>query len=205
MGDCSGNGGVCRGPCPLNFMTEDFLRPKPLLILDLDETLVHSAEHVLESPADFCFDEFFVYRRPFLAEFLDTVSEWFNLAVWSSASGPYVRTLVGHLLDDRSLEFVWARDRCTRRFDAEARQDYWVKNLEKVKRKGIPLERVLIIDDSPEKIAAHYGNHLRVQPFLGDPTDSDLRDILPFLEWMRHADNFRSVQKRRWREFKSAR
>jgi RNA polymerase II subunit A small phosphatase-like protein len=61
-----------------------------------------------------------------------------------------------------------------------------------------------MLDDSPKKVASHYGNHLLVQPFLGDLKDSDLRDILPFLEWLRHVDNFRSVEKRRWREFKIA-
>ena len=33
---------------------------------------------------------------------------------------------------------------------------------------------------------------------------SDLRDIVPFIEWLRHSDNFRSVEKRRWRQFKRA-
>jgi RNA polymerase II subunit A small phosphatase-like protein len=177
---------------------------KPLLILDLDETLVYSSECALTSPADFCVDGFFVYRRPFLSEFLNEVSRSFNLAVWSSAIRPYVQTLVDHLLADRALEFVWSRDRCTHRFDPDQQQHYWVKNLEKVKRRGYRLERVLMIDDSREKVATHYGNHLPVQPFLGDPDDADLRDILPFMDWLRHTDNFRSVEKRRWRQFKTA-
>jgi RNA polymerase II subunit A small phosphatase-like protein len=177
------------------------LPDKPLLILDLDETLAHSAEHALNSPADFCFEGFFVYRRPFLSKFLNAVSQWFNLAVWSSASGPYVRTLVDRLLPNNALEFVWCRDRCTQRFDVDQQEHYWVKNLETVKRRGFRLERVLMIDDSSEKVAGHYGNLLLVQPFVGDLEDSELRDILPFLEWLRHRNNFRSVEKRRWRAF----
>ena len=177
---------------------------KPLLILDLDETLVYCAERALKSPADFCFDGLFAYRRPFLTDFLNEVSRWFTLSVWSSASAPYVQTLVALLLADRALEFIWSRDRCTQRFDADQKEHYWVKNLEKVKRRRYRLERVLIIDDSRTKVSSHYGNLLSVQPFLGDPGDSDLRDIVPFFEWLRHSDNFRSVEKRRWRLFKRA-
>ena len=146
---------------------------EPLLILDLDDTLIYSADRALQTPANFCFADYFVYRRPFVAEFVRAVSQWFKLAVWSSASGPYV----------------------------QSNEHYWVKNLEKVKRRGYRLERVLVIDDSREKIAGHYGNHLLVQPFLGDLEDTELRDVLPFLEWLQSVENFRSVEKRRWREF----
>jgi len=61
---------------------------KPLLILDLDETLVHTADHDLQSPADFCLAGLHVYLRPFLTDFLMTVSQLFKLAVWSSANRP---------------------------------------------------------------------------------------------------------------------
>jgi TFIIF-interacting CTD phosphatase-like protein len=50
-----------------------------------EHELVHSADHPLQTPPDFRFADFFVYRRPFLTEFLNAVSQWFNLAVWSSA------------------------------------------------------------------------------------------------------------------------
>lgn len=174
---------------------------EPLLILDLDETLIYGADRALQTPANFCFADYFVYRRPFVAEFVTAVSQWFKLAVWSSASGPYVQSIVDHLFADRELEFVWSRGRCTQRFNSERHEHCWVKNLEKVKRRGYRLERVLVIDDSREKIAGHYGNHLLVQPFLGDLEDTELRDVLPFLEWLQSVENFRSVEKRRWREF----
>lgn len=173
---------------------------RPLLVLDLDETLIHSVERPLDSPADFRAGDFLVYRRPFLADFLDAAAQWFTLAVWSSASEPYVRVLVDEVFSGRPVEFVWARDRCTQKFDADRQEFYWFKNLQKLKRRGFRLERVLVIDDSPEKIAGHYGNHLAVSPFTGDLSDSELRDVLPFLERVRHAENFRVVEKRSWRQ-----
>jgi RNA polymerase II subunit A small phosphatase-like protein len=36
-----------------------------LLILDLDETLIHAIEKELQFSADFTIDKFFVYKRPY--------------------------------------------------------------------------------------------------------------------------------------------
>ena len=140
--------------------------------------------------------------RPFLREFLEAVVLWFDVAVWSSGSDPYVHAIAERIFPSTAvLQFVWSRDRCTQRFDPEKQDHYWAKNLEKVKRKGFTLARVLVIDDSPEALADHYGNHLKLQRFEGQANDSELRDVLPFLKWLSGIENLRSVEKRRWREF----
>ena len=127
---------------------------KHLLILDLDETLIYSAETALDRVYDFRVGQFFVYRRPFLTEFLAAAFEWFDVAVWSSANAPYVHTVVGRLFPQPdALRFVWACDRCTQRFDAEELTNYWIKDLKKVKRLGYSLERVLMIDDMITTVA----------------------------------------------------
>ena len=173
---------------------------RQLAILDIDETLIYSADRLLDREPDFCLGGYFVYKRPFLSEFLAAVFDWFQVGVWSSASGPYVHGIVHRVFPDPAqLRFVWARDRCTRRFDPEHRQFYWVKNLRKVKRMGFSLTRVLMIDDSPEKVKMHYGNHLRLRPFVGEAEDEELRLVLPFLDTLRHAANLREVEKRYWR------
>jgi TFIIF-interacting CTD phosphatase-like protein len=173
---------------------------KQLLILDVDETLVYATETPLEHPSDFCVGSFSVYRRPFLPEFLASAGDWFELAVWSSASGPYVRGVVEAVFGtEHPLRFVWSCERCTRRFDPELQEHFYAKNLSKVRKLGFPLERVLMVDDSPEKLAQHYGNHVRVRPFTGDASDTELRDLLPFLDKLRTAENLRKVEKRHWR------
>ena len=101
--------------------------------------------------------------------------------------------------DSPKLRFVWARSRCTQRFDNETREYYFAKNLKKVMRKGFDLARVLIIDDSPEKVRRHYGNHLRLRPFEGQKDDRELLDVLPFLDWLAGREHFREIEKRGWR------
>src|SRR4051812_24610807 len=70
---------------------------KQLLILDVDETLVYADETPLARAADFRVGPFHVYGRPFLREFVAAVSEWFDLAVWSSASASYVNGVAEHV------------------------------------------------------------------------------------------------------------
>lgn len=172
----------------------------PLLILDLDETLVFATEEALSRPGDFLVGRYTVYRRPYLLAFLETVSEWYDLAVWSSGSPTYVAEIVERVFPSReSLHFVWASDRCTVRLHPELRDYYWVKDLKKVKRAGHRLERVLMLDDTPSKLERQYGNLLPVRPFTGDPDDTELRDVLPFLERLRDEENLRRIEKRFWR------
>src|SRR5262245_3605866 len=105
-----------------------------LLILDLDETLVFGAEAPLDRNADFEVGPYFVYKRPFLDMFLEKAFEWFEVAVWSSASDSYVQGVVNHILAGRQLRFVWSRARCTQCLDPEHLDHFWLKNLKKVKR-----------------------------------------------------------------------
>jgi TFIIF-interacting CTD phosphatase-like protein len=175
---------------------------RPLLILDLDETLVYASETPLDRPADFHAGRYHVYRRPHLKEFLSAAFDGFEVAVWSSASSSYVQAIVAVIFPDpERLHFVWSESRCTQRYHPELMDYYWLKNLQKVKRLGYPLARVVMLDDSPEKLERHYGNHLPIAPFMGNPEDTQLRDILPFLNHLRGVENMRTVEKRSWRRF----
>jgi RNA polymerase II subunit A small phosphatase-like protein len=60
-----------------------------------------------------------------------------------------------------------------------------------------------MIDDTPQKLERHYGNLIRVSPFEGDSSDNELRNLLPYLNWLRSFDNVRTIEKRWWRNFKT--
>ena len=170
-----------------------------LLIMDLDETLVWATEEEPAGGFDFWAFRYFVTKRPHLDTFLETARRWYRLAVWSSSDEAYARRIVEEALGGSSgLCFVWARSRCTQKFDEETREAYFLKNLKKVKRQGFDLARVLMMDDNPEKLQQNYGNHLRVAPFEGQPDDRELLNVLEFLEQLKDCENFRVVDKRGW-------
>jgi len=171
-----------------------------LLILDLDETLIFSSEEPLDRPEDFKVGEYYTYKRPGVDVFLEFVFSHFNVAVWTSSEANYARQAVASLFPAvERLRFIWTRDRCTVRTDQETREFYWVKDLKKAKRAGFPLEQILVIDDSPEKLQRNYGNYIRIEPFYGNPTDSELNRLQHFLLTLKGVPNVRAVEKRGWR------
>ena len=174
-----------------------------LLILDLDETLLHASEGLLGRFPDVQVGYYSVYLRPQVLPFLRAVSRWYELAIWTSASQDYARPLVDLLFPDPAhLRFFWARERCTRVFDPINHQRYWVKDLKKVRRQGFSLKRVIALDDSPEKLERHYGNWVPIAPYFGEPEDTELVEVLPFLEYLSQQENVRTLEKRNWRRFK---
>ena len=84
---------------------------RPLLILDLDETLIHATGRVLDRHPDFQLGSYFVYRRPAVDAFLASCAERYRLAVWSSGGSEYVAGLVENLFTGRPAPlFAWSRD-----------------------------------------------------------------------------------------------
>ncbi len=174
----------------------------PLLILDLDETLIHATHAALEGHrVAFETDYYDVYKRPFVDEFIAFCLQHFRVAVWTSSGELYAQQIVTALFaDPAQLHFIWSRRRCTTRLQAEWHEYVHVKNLKKVKQRGYPLERVLIIDDSPEKLIHQYGNLIRVKPFEGQRDDQELRLLMPYLLHLKDQPNLRKIEKRNWRQ-----
>jgi len=178
---------------------------KPLLILDVDETVLHATEEVLEYPPDFRLFQYHVYKRPGLREFLKNVSSDYLMAIWSSASENYVEQCVKNLgVVSFAFEFVWSRSRCTRRMDWDTHEEQYIKDLKKVKRRGYSLDRMLIVDDSRHKVSRQFGNAVYVKPFEGAKGDRELAYLVKYLQRIRDVENFRTLEKGRWRSRLSA-
>ena len=189
-------------------------RDKILLVLDLDETLLHATDTKLDVEPDFELFNYFVYKRPFLEQFLYEMSEAYLLAVWSSASDDYVGEAVQRIFPETiNLEFVWGRSRCTYRRDftmdeqryySRSHSDHYhyVKPLKKLKRKGYHIDRILIVDDSPHKCQDNYGNAIYPKEFSGDPDDDELKRLAAYLQTLKNMENVRRIEKRFWRHKK---
>jgi RNA polymerase II subunit A small phosphatase-like protein len=176
-----------------------------LLVLDLDETLVHATEQPLTRPADLRVDGYHIHTRPGAEAFLREVGQLYALAVWSSAGKVYVETTVAELFSEVRFEFIWSQERCTMRYDGERMRRYWVKDLKKVKRRGWPLERVLIVDDQRSKCERDYGNAIHLRPYRGATDDDELPRLGQYLRQIHATENFRRLEKRTWRDRLSAR
>ncbi len=179
---------------------------KILLILDLDETLIHATHVEQNMPVDFMLDDYLIYKRPFVDEFFTILQDDFIFAVWSSATNGYVNRIVKQIIPNFiSLEFVWSRERCTLRRDFLMEYGYdpdyyeYTKPLSKVKAKGYDLQKILIVDDTPFKCFANYGNAIYPKAFEGDKNDDELLYLAKYLQTLKNKDNVRTIEKRYWR------
>ncbi len=171
-----------------------------LVVFDLDETLIHATQHELDRPYNFKFDKYFVYERPHLRTFLANVSKHFTIGIWSSADDEYVTKIVqGVMPDDIDFAVVWGRSRCSYRRNLDRDTYCFEKRLDKLKKRGFRLERILIVDDSPEKSRANYGNAIHIREYTGDENDNELIALFDYLLTLKTVDNVRSIEKRSWR------
>lgn len=182
----------------------------PLLILDLDETLIHATSKPLAYPAHFQVFHYHVYLRPHLHPFLAELKNHYQLAIWSSASDDYVDEIIQQTIPTAiPLQFVWGRSKCTYKIvpkidefgyysDTYGSHHHYIKLLKKVKKLGYSLAQVLIVDDTPEKVANSYGNAIYLNEFTGNPADDTLVKLLKYLIQLAPESNYRIIEKRHW-------
>jgi carboxy-terminal domain RNA polymerase II polypeptide A small phosphatase len=182
-------------------------KPKKIVVFDLDETLVHATKIKLDRQEDFRHDDYYVYKRPGVNEFLKECTELCRIAIWSSADDEYVQSICKHLIQDSSqLEFIWGRSACWMKIakvkdeiTGLLRREYQnIKPLEKIRRKGFKMSDLLIVDDSHYKVMDNPDNYLIIRPFEGDQEDDELVALLDYLKMIIHED-FKTISKDNWK------
>ena len=124
-------------------------REKNLLVLDLDETLVHSSFKPVPQPStilpieiDGNVFQVYVKKRPFLHEFIRKISDMFEICIFTASLSKYADPLLDELDPGRELlgRHRLFREQCSHTNGA------YVKDLSLI---GRPLETICIIDNSP--------------------------------------------------------
>ncbi|MBN9395809.1 MAG: HAD family hydrolase [Candidatus Melainabacteria bacterium] len=179
----------------------DLSRNKPLLILDLDETLIRGTTLQLPQEHFVVLHPYFVYKRPHVSDFLASVSEHFSLAIWSSANMPYIAAIARPLWQGLPEPlFVWDRGYCMHRYNPYTNEIVYIKDLRKVASRGRELNRTLIVDDDLGKVTLHYGNAVLVKPFCGEPDDAELPLLADYLRALaQNHEDLQRVDKAGWR------
>ncbi|KAK3996705.1 putative nuclear envelope morphology protein [Cladorrhinum sp. PSN332] len=177
------------------------------LILDLDETLIHSMSkggrmssgHMVEVRLNTTYVAvggqasigpqhpilYYVHKRPHCDEFLRRVSKWYNLVVFTASVQEYADPVIDWLEVDRKyFSARYYRQHCTFRHGA------FIKDLSSVEP---DLSKVMILDNSPLSYMFHQDNAIPIQGWISDPTDSDLMYLIPFLEGMQYVSDVRAL------------
>jgi len=172
---------------------------RPLLVLDLDETLVHATSNPPSAKADRYLFQFGYYLqyRPFVKYFLTAMSELYDIGVWSSGTPEYVENVVAHLFPFKPV-FVYGRDMCDFVKFKDGKYQY-IKPLTKLAKFGYSMSRTLIIDDTRSKCVKNLENAIIPLPFRGNTYDHELLDLSHYLEWIRGVKDFTTRDHDKWK------
>jgi len=180
------------------------MQSKKLLILDMDETLIHGSEQFLGREPDAIAPWCFMYKRPYVEAFMQFCCKHFQVAIWTTATPEHAAFCLKHICEeDYPFEFIWTRERCTQVRDCVGLYDFgvgyhWVKSLAKIKRHGFSLKQTIMLDDTPSMLERNYGNLIRIKPYLGGSEDMELLRLMPYLLEFKEYENMRSIEKRSW-------
>ena len=175
-----------------------------LLIFDIDEVLVYSSEIELDRKCDFRIGKYFTYVRPYASKMLVHLSYFYDIAFWSSATKLYIKNIVEEIVsDDLKLLFAWDRSYCTycqdKNSDIAGMAFHFEKKLNKLRKRGFDINRILIVDDSPKEVASSYGNAIYISKYNGKIDDLELNYLSTFLLKIHTEENVRIIEKRFWR------
>lgn len=156
---------------------------KKCLVLDVDETLVHSSYHpvhkydlhlALRVNGSIC--NVYVAYRPFLREFIEAVSPMFEIVIFTASVSLYCDPVMNEVDPDRKLGGLRLfREHCS------IVNGSYVKDLSLT---GRPLDTIAIIDNSPVAYLFQQRNAIPIVSWFDNTEDNELMKLLPLLEQM---------------------
>lgn len=170
----------------------DYARKYPdrkLLVLDLDETLIHCTEdpvkgRKLQMEVDFINDskrliKGYLSIRPHAKEFLRQMSAHFEVVVFT-ASQKYYADRIMKILDP---EMAWVSRVFYRESCCKTALGLLVKDLTIFY--PTPLEEILLVDNSAYCFWPQLDNGIPVTSYLGESGDAELQKLTPFLLFLK--------------------
>ena len=142
-------------------------REKPYtLVLGLDETLANFQQ--------INYTQGVLKLRPYLTEFLENVSRYYELILFTSKTQYYAEPIIRAIEQKKKyFDFIFYRENCIM-----IKNDF-VKDLTRI---GRSLDSIIIVDNMPEYFRLQKENGIIIKSFWAkDPNDRALYDLIPIL------------------------
>lgn len=139
--------------------------PARTLVIDFDDILVHSTYSRSTG--------WRVAKRPGAEAFLAYLSQFYEVVMFTSRLNIYADPILDGM--DPNGYIAHRLYRAETKFE----KGVFVKDLSVMNRQ---LDRVVVIDHDMKNLKYHPENAIKVPKWTGDPTDTALLDLMPFLE-----------------------
>ena len=166
----------------------DFI-DKKTLILDLDETLVHSSpspfdknDIVLEVEFDGILYNIYVLIRPGAENFIKKMSKFFEVVIFTASISRYASPLLDKLDKENNIKYRLYREHCT------FLNGIYIKELKRLNR---DLKDLIIVDNSPLAFAFDSENGLPIKSWYDDKNDNEFENISILLEFLAKVNDVR--------------
>lgn len=185
-------------PTPPRIFAEPVIGPIPknceglqTLVLDLDETLVHSSFKPIPNP-DYIIPveiegrlvDVYVLKRPYMDQFMQAIAGKFEVIVFTASLSKYADPLLD-LMDPQSIvHWRLFRESCC------PYEGNYVKDLTCL---GRDLAKTIIVDNSPHSYVFQPYNALPIGTFIDDMEDQELLDMVPMLLKIADVEDVRHV------------
>ena len=175
-----------------------FLLPKSsskkTLVLDLDETLVHSqflpfsiqSDVILKIDIENQTHDIHVLIRPGVQTFLQRLSKLYEIVIFTASVSKYADPLLDILDKENYCSFRLFREHCT------LMGMTYIKDLNKL---GRDLKDVIIVDNSPLSYSFNKENGIPILTWFSDKNDKELDYLLPILEFLSGVNDVRNYIK----------
>ena len=173
---------------------------KKTLVLDLDETLVHSVGVIDDNPgfnhqSDFTIQiqqinsshDVHVMVRPHVEEFLQRMSKRFELVIFTASISKYANPLLNIVDKMGYVPFRLFREHCTLINTA------FVKDLSLL---GRDFKDIIILDNNPTAYSLNHYNGFPIKSWFDDKNDDELLKICPILEFLSFVPDVRDYIKK---------
>ena len=171
-----------------------FLPPKKTnkktLVLDLDETLVHSQFFEFSIPSDITIKieiekeiyDIHVLVRPGVEKFIETMKDYYEIIIFTASISKYADILMNIIDPNKYCPYRLFREHCS------FVNNNYVKDLTRL---GRDLKDIVIVDNSPLSYSFNPNNGLPILSWFDDYNDNELDKITPILIFLSNVEDVR--------------
>lgn len=179
-------------------LPEPITKKTKTLLLDLDETLIHTC--MLRDNPDVVLSylgngvdntkQLPIKLRPYLREFLAALSPLYEIAIFTASAAVYAKTIVNYIDKDKKyINAILSREHCM-----ETKNGFFIKDLRIIKERD--LKDVIIVDNLVHSFGFQLENGVPILEFINDKKDEELKHLKDYLLEAYKHDDLRVFNKR---------